>query len=306
MKILGMILSLLLCTNLFAGSADISAFAFSLERAVGLNRHQLEEIGSKIRIKYSTRMNSNAAATYNPLFNLITFNPEVSIEDMGVKRVRTLSELEKTLGPSYWVHASTIFHEFAHAELDTIISKPATNADQAIRNVLFNQIKPWLAKNFPKFRSQSAMHELYAYYHDDVIETYYNDIGDIYLMNGWNTYNKRCFAGPQVKQKFKELSQDDFKNFFVPESPKAKIPYRDRIKIQFVYVNGKDFDISTIKNDPFKMEWFHAIYDYLEYAYSPVSDMAELTQLLRDRSPDRKALAECREKLWITLSQTAL
>lgn len=301
-----MILGLLLLTNsVWAASADISSFAYSLERIVGLNRHQLEDIGSKIRIKYSTRMNSNAAATYNPLFNLITFNPEVSIEDMGSKRVRTLPELEQTLGASYWVHASTIFHEFAHAELDTIISKKATVADRNIYNVLFNQIKPWLAKHFPKFRTQSAMHELYAYYHDDVIENYFNDISDIYLMNGWNTYNKRCFAGPQVKKMFGELSQDEFKKFFVPETPKAQIPYRDRIKIQFVYVNGKDFDLTSIKNDPFKMEWFHAIYDYLDQAYSPVQDMAELTNLLRDRSPDRKALAECREKLWITLSQTA-
>lgn len=301
MKKFIILISFIFSSTLFAAARDISAFALSLEKMIGLKRQQFEEIADNISIKYSTRMNPNATATYTPLLKKITFNPELSISVGNQKRVRTMEELEQSVGHIAPVHAATIFHEFAHAELDTVLSKGRTNADVITYQLVTKTIKPWFQKHFPKFNSQYSMHEFYAYYRTDYMETMFNDMSDLLLYNGWNQYQKRCFAGPKIKELRKKLTKEEFVQFLIPDDAMAMTHYRDRVKVQYVYVNGKEFDMTTVKSDPFKQSWYHQLYKYLEDEYGAFENRAEFAAFLKVNFKDLKLLKDCREKLWETL-----
>ncbi|GAB4013035.1 MAG: hypothetical protein Fur0010_09510 [Bdellovibrio sp.] len=285
----------------YSAASDISAFATSLEKLLGIDRKQLEDIGSKISIKYSARMKPNAAATYTPLFNRITFSPEIAIEDMGVKRVRTIEELEQSTSYSSTVHATTIFHELAHAELDTIVSKSSLPIERELNALMTQSIKPWFKKYFPKFNAQASMHEFYAYYRTDFLETMFNDLSDLYLYNGWNQFQKRCFAGIKVKELRKVLTKEEFLEFFIPDDEVSLRPYEERIRVQYVYVNGKEFDLTTVKTEPFRNEWFSKLYDYLRHEYKAPFNKVELANHVKLNFKDKLLFRKCREALWETL-----
>lgn len=296
-EVIGLFFLLIFTGNIHAGVNHIKDFAQSLETFLGINQAGITAIGAVTNFKFSTRLPANAAATYHPFWNRITFHTDVSIQNGPYKRLQTVDELIKNLQYLYPSKIATIFHELGHAEMEKIILANGSSAARRLNQVVQRNIRPWFSRNFSGINSKAAVHELYGYYRTEFIEKMIGDMNDIMLQNGWNWVKKYCFLSMNLKKILPDTEKEAFSQFILPPSLDADTPYRDLIKPRYIFINGKDYDLEAA-NSPFKSEWFQAMWLFMESAYSPLETLHALLDHMNEHHADRFALAKCRATIW--------
>ena len=276
----------------FAAEGQVRNFSQSLFKELGIRPERIVKTAGKVSIAFKN-LRGDAAATYHPLFNRITFHNDLK---EGRNNLAPISMLRARSQYAYSVYISTIFHEFGHAEYDTIVEGARSGRDGVLINTFKQQVKPWFKKHFRRTNSQSAVHELYGYYRGEVIETLYSEIDRILMMNGVNIYAKRCFKSKQVKEMALKMSREEFQElFFIREMNRR---FRDLIKIRYIFISGKDLDLASVKSDPFKERWYHVIWDQIYGAYELPRDTEELFDHMKKYHRARGIVKNCRGAIW--------
>ncbi|MCJ8346290.1 hypothetical protein MJH12_12165 [bacterium] len=286
----------------FSATRHVVKFAPSVAKYFGFQMDRFVDVASEIHFakpSFLARMgiiNADAEASYNSKLNVIELRESNFVKVSRFKaRVKSVEELKADAGYMFSVKISTIMHEMAHAEMDHFILKKVSNQDKKLADILKKEVKPWIKRN-SKLSSSIGIYELHGYFVGQIIETMHNDMGDIYLYNGINSYSGKFFAGKLMKQKAKELPLEEFTQLFVPES-RADISYGDRIRVGYIWVKGKEIELKSTGNDPFKDEWYQALWDHFSYYYQPVQNIRELTAYLNQTHSLKEELVEYRTKL---------
>ncbi len=284
----------LICFFVLATTFAISEFASSLEKTIGISRSRIEMVAKNIRVKFGTfPRGSTAAASYNPLFNTIKLNK--SLQSKVTKRLQTIEELKAESPYAYQVSLATIFHEFGHAELDTIIEESREYEERKLYEVLKFEVAPWFKRNFPKTKSWDAVHELYGYYRTDVIERMFIEAENILLQNGINQYQSRCFLGNNLKEVIGEQSREEFSKLKIFDEI-DRDEFKKKVKVKYIFIRGRDLNLSEAK-EVFKQEWFNAIWDHLEKSYKLPGNRRELLAYI-SKWPELSFVTKCREDQW--------
>ncbi|PCJ16362.1 MAG: hypothetical protein COB02_16500 [Candidatus Cloacimonadota bacterium] len=296
-----LLLFIILLTSTFSKARHVVNFSPSVAKQFGFDMTRFNEVAAQIHfgspslLNQWSIINASAEATYNDILNILEVKKELYIFKNGKGTLMSLNQLKKKYQYAYTVKVDTIFHEMAHAEMDKFIEEGKTPQDKKLYNVLKNEVKPWIKRN-SKRSSSIGIFELHGYFIGQIIETMFADIGDIYLFNGINIYQSKFFAGRNIKKKATELSLEEFIKLLIPKR-RAKKLYRDRIEVGYVWVKGKEIELKGSSKDPFKKEWFQAIWDHFEYFYNPPTNIQELTQHLAKDFPLKEKLIEYRKKL---------
>jgi len=305
-------------SRVFARSEFVKPFAESLNQALGFDTARMLRTSESTLFAHPSLLrqwgiiNNTAAATYNGVINTIELEKAATIRDGEKNRLRTLEELKENSGHAYPSMVSTIFHELGHAEYDTLIEEGATPQDRTLHSVMENEIRPWLKENYPHLKRSFfpnkvsiALSELYGYYRTDIIERYFEDMDDIFLYNGYNRYNESCFKRhKKLEAMALNMELEDFQKLLVPDSDKARIPFRDRVVVNQIWIQGGEVDLLKPKNSPFKKQWYYAIWDHFAHFYNPPQNTAEFVVHLQNRHPAMNQLKECRTTMWNSVRNT--
>ncbi|MCO4781442.1 MAG: hypothetical protein KC646_03905 [Candidatus Cloacimonetes bacterium] len=286
----------------FAGTRHVVEFAPSVGAYFGFDMTRFVNVADKIHFgkpSYLARkgiISSDAEATYNDILNVIALKEDNFVQVSRFKaRVKSLQELKRDSGHSFSIKIDTIMHEMAHAEMDKFIQEDKTPQDRKLNRVLVKEVKPWIKRN-SKRSSSIGVYELHGYFVGQIIETMNADIGDIFMYNGVNSFNDKFFPARNMKKKAVEDSLEEFTNLYVPER-NANKSYGERIKVGYIWVKGKELELKGPENDPFKDEWYQALWDHFAHFYKPPTNITELTQHLNENHYLMKKLVEYRTQL---------
>lgn len=288
------LISLLLAPSfLYAATSQVTQFSQSLFKELGIQPHRINSTAGNISIKFK-KLNGDAAATYHPWFNRITFHTDLK----NGRNLKTIPMLKAKEPITYSVQLSTIFHEFGHAELDTVVENIRTHEDDVMLQTFRNEIKPWFKRNF-RVNTQTAVHELYGYYRGEVIEYLYNEIHKILINNGVNMYAKRCFKAKSLQAKALEIPRDEFNKLIMMDSPNFNLKLRDKIQTKWIFIGGKSIDISSAKKDKFNPRWYHVMWDQIWASHrQPATTEEVLNHLNKHNTEIINLLNKCRPAMW--------
>jgi hypothetical protein len=296
---------LLFVVSIHADRRNVELFAQSMEKEFGFNMNRFMDVSSKIKfgteslLKQWGVINNYAEASYNDALNILEVKKELNKKVSFMKgRILTVSELKAAFKFAYTVKIDTIFHEMAHAEMDVFIEEKETPEDKKLYNILKNEVKPWFKKHF-KASSKICFWEVHGYFVGQVIETLYSDMGDIAMYNGINQFQNKGFPAKFVKDNAATMDLNEFQKFHPPVSHRNfGVDYRDRIKVPTVWVRGKTIDISSIKDDPFKDEWYQALWDHFAFHFDPPKNISELTEQMNKYHSCLEVLKQYRKQYW--------
>lgn len=280
----------------FAAEDSIRDFAHSLEKLFGIEARKTIEVGSRTHFAAQILPSSTAEASYNPLLNTIFLKRENLTSRNYVKSISALRADEPVV---YSVKVGTIFHELGHAEMDQFVLNDITIDDRALHFVFVNEIKPWVKTNYAGVNPKTLFQEVYGYYRGDIIEVFFNDKASIEIFNGWNSYQRRCFATPYLKTAMMNYTREQFGEILFPENEKTwEEKYSDRFMPRYVFIQGNEVDLMKNPGAPFKEQWKKAIWSYVKQNYHLPANMRELAVFFKANHEDRFALKECRNKMW--------
>jgi hypothetical protein len=305
-------------SRVFARSEFVRPFADSLNKALGFDTARMMRTSESTLFAHPSLLrqwgiiNNSAAATYNGVINTIELEKAATIKDGEKNRLRTLEELKENSGHAYPSMVSTIFHELGHAEYDTLIEEGATDADKTLHAVMENEIRPWLKENYPHLKRgffpnkvSIALSELYGYYRTDIIERYFEDMDDIFLYNGYNRYNDSCFKRhKKLEAMALTMELEDFQKLLVPDTDKARTPFRDRVIVNQIWIQGGEVDFLKPAKSAFKKQWYYAIWDHFAKFYKPPLDTKEFVAHLQSNHPAMEKLKTCRNTMWHSVRTT--
>jgi hypothetical protein len=299
MKNLTLIILSLVTTSVFAGAFDSfmpglqrDYFFTNTARGIELANHvRVAKFGPLDRV-----LSPDAVATYNGNLNTIKLD-ETLLEKVGNEtRVRD-ARLIRGTDRSGIVSLSTIFHEMGHAEMDVFIENRRESQDEMVYSLYQDTLKPFYKANFPGTNPNTIFQELFGYYRGDLLDFYNNEIVTIMINNGFNMYNRSCFVTQEMKKRLAEgVPLEAFKQFFtVGESA----PYGTRVFTRYVYVRGKDIDLSSVPNGEAMLKQAHYVFWlYHQKSYGFPVSQAELVMRMNATSEYKKTLEECRTKIW--------
>lgn len=286
----------------FAGTRHVVQFAPTVGAYYGFDMKRFVDVADKIHFgkpSYLARkgiISSDAEATYNDILNVIALKEENFVQVSRFKaRVKSLDELKKDSGYAFTNKISTIMHEMAHAEMDKFIQENETAEDKKLNDVLLKEVKPWIKRN-SKRSSSIGVYELHGYFVGQIIETMSADISDIFMYNGVNSFNDKFFPARNMKKKAVEDSLEDFKKLYVPERNADK-SYGERLSVGYIWIKGKELELKGPENDPFKDEWYQALWDHFAHFYKPPTNIRELTEHLNENHYLMEKLVEYRAQL---------
>ncbi len=265
------------------------------------NGSRASVLSSKVRLTdfgpLARVLSPDATATYNARLNVISLHKDLLTKTNSgwvIKDARIIR------GPQYMnVPLQTIFHELGHAELDTMIENKLEAEDLMVMNHYNQSLKDFYKKNFPSMNSFDLFHEHFAYYRSDLIDIMYAEQDRIFMMNGFNKYKKSCYLNPMLRKVLKDgISRDEFSKFLLL-SPQPGPFYRTLIQPQYIYLKGKDFNLSTAR---FKKEVVARTHDifwsYHQHFYNFAINEKDYVNRINRFSAHKKALADCRGTLW--------
>lgn len=298
MKNITLIVLLLVPLTSFAGAFDAfiaglkkDYFFTNTERAIELHNHvRVTKFGPLGRV-----FNPDAIATYNDKLNIISLDEELLIK-VGTETHIKDARLIRRADYSQVHHLSTVFHEMGHAELDTLIENQRETEDAMIHSWYKNTLKSYYKSHHPSFNPHLVFHEHFGYYRSELIDFFENEIGNVLLSNGFNKYKKSCFLNPMLRKKLADgVSLEDFQKFFMTSETDAF--YRTKVGPRFVYVKGKDIDLST-GNKAVVDQTHNLFWSYHQKFYNFPINQKDLVARMNQNSDLSKALSECRTKIW--------
>lgn len=291
MRSLILFVTLLLMTNAIASDYKmISSFASSLNRYLLLETEHFKDIVKPISIKKPTAFQrwqmekSGAEATYNDITNTIVLKDDYFKNESNSYRVIGLDDLAVNNRYSFFVFASTTFHELTHADFDVTIE----GSNSAIRNLLENKIKPWFSKKLPGVNSKIATHEMFGYTAGDSLFFLSQRMSDVMMNHGIRYPDLTCFPKTALEKIGKRLGYEsgiiEFKNNYDNSEFYLKtVP-------DYVFVKGKEIDVKKIG---FPEEYKKELYNYFVDTYGFPNDFEELIYKLNDSKVYREKLVEC-------------
>lgn len=245
-------------------------------------------------------MSPDAVATYNDKLNTIKLDETLIEETEEGKRIRDARIIR---GADYakTPHLSTVFHEMGHAEIDVFIENGREAHDQVLSSFYKNTLKPFYKKHFPAFNSYTVFHEHFAYYRTDILEFLSNEVDQVLMINGFNKFRRSCFLTHPLKKKLAEgIGLEEFKIFFTGAEV---VSYKDKIGPRYIYVKGKDIDLqSAINGQATLKQAHHHFWNYHSEFYGFPASQKVLVDRMNARSEYKKALEECRTKMWLEAS----
>ncbi len=253
---------------------------------------RLTDFGPLARI-----LSPDATATYNSRLNVISLHKDLLNKTSHGWMIKDAREIR---GPQYMnVPLQTIFHEMGHAELDTMIENKLESEDLMLMHHYQHSLKDFYKKNFPSMSSFDLFHEHFSYYRSDLIDLMYAEQDRIFLQNGFNKYKKSCYLNPQLRSVLKNgISREEFIKFLFL-TPGVTPFYRTLVQPQYVYVKGKDFNLKTARFNPEVVARTHDLFwAYHQHFYNFAINEKDYVNRINRSSSHRKALADCRARLW--------
>lgn len=232
-----------------------------------------------------------ATALYSPLFNTIKLKEDLLLANGSIKNA------QKIRGPRYQTTpVVTIFHEMGHAELDTLIENSSEMEDLAVMNLYKATLKNRYRQNFRGAKPYDIFHEHYAYYRTAVLEYLYNELSNIYMQNGYNYIQNRCYLTPKLKELLANgvLLEDFVKLYSFAPSPF----YRKEIEQDYVFVKGKSYSLKEISDWGNIKGLVHTIFwSSLQKNYGFPINRRQFVERLNNAEHLRD-FKECRKKLY--------
>ena len=277
-------------TEAFITGLKKDLFFTKTKRAIELSHKiNVSEFGPLGRI-----LSPDAIATYNGNLNTISLAKENLEVFNGVLRIRDAQKLRKTnFSGTYLI--STIFHEMGHAELDVFIENEAELDDLSLNYFYKKTLKTYYRKAFSG-NPHTIFHEHFGYYRSELIDFLYSELDTVMLNNGYNKIKNSCFLTNALKNDLKNgVSLEEFTKFKVID--KSNTFYRLKVNPGFVYVRGKDLDLSKL--DQKILNQTHTLFwGYHQNFYNFPINQKQLVERLNAGTEFQKGLAKCREKFW--------
>jgi hypothetical protein len=227
---------------------------------------------------------SEAAAAYNHLVNTLILQPEMTIFDpqYGRERVRTMFEIREVTKTYASPPSAVIFHELSHAEWDLYVEEKAADYDRELLAV-FQEELPKIAKlnGLSRFKTRLLASEIFAYYREDLLFMILMDMTDIKIASGLDPDTNACLrTGHRV----------DTLKILWPNSPEHTASYKDRIRLQDVWVMAEAINLG-----PATDTLNQALFRHAERSMTFPKNREHLLKMLqRDQSLQRD-LTRCRE-----------
>jgi hypothetical protein len=259
----------LLVGNSFAGKLD--KFSHDLEDRLILDLNHLSFVESRIKIRRPNAferwfMNRNGAeATYNDKTNVIVLRQK----NFHNGRIISRSDMPANQQYSFIVMASTVFHEMAHADFDTVLER----SNLPIRRTIDSMLR-WFKRN-TRFNAKIAAHEFFGYSAGDILLGLDNEVSDILLQHRIHPQTLRCFGTSVEHNEFKLRSEKNYVTSFTP---------RD------IFIKGKSLDLDKVK---FPAKYREEVYSYFAQRYNFPKNRSELIQIM-NRSKYIDILSSCK------------
>jgi len=252
----------------------VSEYSRSLSRFLGLNPSRLNEIARKTslaRQSYLEREVFQAGASYRRSLNLISL-PDSLIESgpNGRGRIKSVEKIYFDEGTPNHYKIGMIFHELSHAEQEHMIEVSQTPFDRILLNVLVDEIRPWLKRNYPELSNRRvtiAYNEIFGYYRHEAIQQMLELRHEILARNGLILVdrNPRCSFVPRIKNRMKQGPNPADLNELAGSDLLG--PIEKRILVTGVFVMGHEVDLNKPKFSSFQPEWTQAMWSHLVAAH---------------------------------------
>lgn len=235
----------------------------------------------------------DAVATYNGILNTINLSKE-NLESNGNYQIK---DARKIRGKNLLsANVTTIFHEMGHAELDVFIENKYELDDTVLMYHYQNKLKP-VYKKITSENPHTVFHEHFGYYRSDLMYFMYDELSNILINNGFNHIKNSCFLNASLRSKLKNgISLEEFTKFY-PTSLSPLSPYRLKVNPKYVYVRGKDIDLSKANKKVIDETHLH-FWSYHQTFYGFPMNEKDFINRLNKGGPFRKSLAKCRTELW--------
>lgn len=287
------LVTLVTATTAFAGPFDLflvtlkKEFYFTkTDKASQLNHTVfVTEFGPIGRV-----FNKDAAATYNDRINMISLDP--SLLDGGM-----IKSAQEIMGKNYdSSRVSTVFHEMGHAEMDTLVENDFDLDDLSLHTYYKNTLKNVYKTYFPDFNAHMMLQEHFGYYRGELIDFFSGEVNQVLTDNGFNRFANRCFLSQNLKQKLKEgVSLGEYTKLM--NFQKADEFYRLKIGPQYIFVRGKDIDLS--KAPKHLIAQAHLMFwSYHQAGYNFPMTRSDLVKRMNISNRHKRTIADCRTKQW--------
>ncbi len=274
-----------LALMLFIPSLQQEYFFAGKTRAMALD----QEVKVQALGPVTTWTNPDAIATYNPTLNVISLNKTL----FNGTQVKTAKEIMGPLGD--YSKISTIFHEMGHAEMDVFIEHEKTERDVLVMSHYNNKLKAFYKKHFPSFNTTTVFQEHFGYYRAELIEFLSNEMNNILMVNGYNKFKKTCFlTGPLRVMLHEGTTLEEFTKILAFDEGDF---YRKTIGPRFIFVRGKDLDLSSVPQGMIK-ETHDLFWAYHQDFYGFPMNKKEMVRRMNESSEHRDEIKACRVKFF--------
>jgi hypothetical protein len=257
--------------SITTSASKFSHFSSQLEERLLIDLTHLERVEQNIKIRKPNVLErwwmnkSGAEATYNDKTNVVVLREK----NFRGKRIVARDDFAGNQKYSFIVLASTIFHEMAHADYDTVISREGNS----IKDVLWN-IGGWFKSN-TKHNPKIGAHEFFGYSAGDILIGLDGEVSDILLQHRIHPQTLECFARGSEFDEFQLRTKKDYVKAFTPD---------------YVFIKGKSVDLKKLN---FPNHFRKKVYDYFSKRYNFPFNREELINIL-NRSKYLDILKSCK------------
>lgn len=254
------ILLTILFFSITTHASKFTHFSNQLEKRLLIDLSHLELVEDRIKIRKPNALErwwmnkSGAEATYNDKTNVVVLREK----NFRNNRIVARNDFSGNQKYTFIVLASTIFHEMAHADYDTVIR----SEDHSIKNVLWN-IGRWFKSN-TRFNSKIGAHEFFGYTAGDILIGIDSEVSDLLLQHRIHPQTLECFGRSGEFDEFKLRSEKDFIKSFTPG---------------YVFIKGKSVDLEKLK---FPYLYRKQVYSYFSKRYNFPENRKELVDILNN------------------------
>lgn len=243
-------------------------------------------------------INSEAAATYNGVLNVITLKDDYIVEytdSSGKKRqrVKTVPELERG-EPIVWsLRADTIFHELSHAEYSWLPRSKDLEDIQLIK-YLNTEFDNYLKKKQPQYNGAERMiarSEMFAYFRGEYISRMNSAIEEILLENGYFRSSRSCKNTLFFMNQIKSVPRSEWNQFLTFGIDQD---YTQTV-LPVVFVKGKEAIVDN--KDVVSVELKNLLWRQLYKHFSVARSKSEVVRWMNSKPQWRELISPCRQAL---------